>query len=147
MSDEESTAPGDETNSSGLDAITGRLSSPGELLLALGAALVVFVDLLGNVILEEYSFGRVPWVASLLILLAVAAPSLGRAAAVRRVWPSAGCAGARCGRDGRARASGRRQQQLPGRWGHDPDGADLLCRRALLLIGSWQSWSSDEGDA
>ncbi len=147
MSDEEGTAPGEETSSSGLDAITGRLSLPGELLLALGAALVVFVDLLGNVILEEYSFGRVPWVASLLILITVAAHRWGERslfAAYGRALVVLGLvAGATVARELVADVS---NDYLDG-------GATTLMALifyvggALLLIGSWQSWSSDEGNA
>ena len=84
MSDEQGGAPTPEPGGSGLDAITGRLNSPGELIIALGAVLVVFVDLLGNLILEEYSFNRVAWAASLLILFAVAAHRWSR----RTLWKS-----------------------------------------------------------
>lgn len=52
------------------DAI-GRLGTTGERLIALSAALILLVDLLGNIILEDYSFSRIVWIAALLIVVAV----------------------------------------------------------------------------
>jgi uncharacterized membrane protein YhaH (DUF805 family) len=52
------------------DAI-GRLGTTGERLIALGAVLILLVDLLGDIIFQDYSFSVITWVAALLIVVAV----------------------------------------------------------------------------
>lgn len=146
MSDEPSGMPGSGPEMSGLSAISGRLTDAGELIIALGAVLVVGVDLLGNIILEEYSFTRVAWVAALLIIFAVAAhrwserplfASYGRALVVLALVAGATVA--------RELVADVRTDYLDG-------GMRTLMALifyvggALLLVGAWQQWSMGDND-
>lgn len=146
MSDEPSGMTGPGPESSGLGAISGRLDEAGELIIALGAVLVVAVDLLGNIILEEYSFTRVAWAAALLIIFTVAAHrwsdrplygSYGRALVVLGLVAGATVA--------RELVADIRSDYLDG-------GTRTLMAiifyagGALLLVGAWQQWSmGDDG--
>jgi tellurite resistance protein TehA-like permease len=147
MSDEPSGMPGPGADTSGLAAITGRLSDPGELVIAAGAVLVVAVDLLGDIILDEYSFARVAWVAALLILFVVVAhrwserplfASYGRALVVLGLVAGAAVA--------RGLVSDVENEYL------DDGGTYLVMALifylggALLLVGAWQRWSAEDGD-
>ena len=54
-----------------------KLTGPGEPLIALGAALLVFVDVFGAIIFEEYSLRYMGWLPAVLIIVAIVAHRFG----------------------------------------------------------------------
>ncbi len=110
----------------------------------LGAVLVVFVDLLGNLILDDYSFNRVAWATSLLILFAVAAHRWSK----RTLFAAYGNALVVLGLVGGATVVRELVDDMVG--DYLEDGVTTLMAvifyvgGALLLIGAWQQWSSDD---
>ncbi len=74
MSNEESgngASDGESAVQRALDDTIGRLGTTGELLIALGAVGILLVDLLGDIIFDDYSFPSIAWIAALLIVVAV----------------------------------------------------------------------------
>lgn len=62
-----------------LDDAIAKLTGPGEPLIALGAALVLFVDIFGAIVFEEYSFSYMGWLPAVLIAVTIVAHRFGGA--------------------------------------------------------------------
>jgi hypothetical protein len=56
-----------------------KLSGPGEPLIALAAVLLLFVDVVGDIIMQDYSIPDFAWVPAILIVIAVVAVRFGNA--------------------------------------------------------------------
>jgi uncharacterized membrane protein YdcZ (DUF606 family) len=56
-----------------------KLSGPGEPLIALAAVLLLFVDVVGDIIMQDYSFTSVAWISAVLIVIAIVAVRFGNA--------------------------------------------------------------------
>jgi hypothetical protein len=145
MSDQQGGMSEPETGTSGLDAITGRLNGPGELITAAGAVLILFVDILGDIILEEYSFSYVAWAAALVIVVAVVAQHWG----AHGLFASYGRALTVLGLVGGATVA--RELITDIQFDYLEDGGMTLVMAlifyvggALLLVGAWQQWSSGD---
>lgn len=54
-----------------VDQAIGKISSPGERLVVLGAALILLVDIFGDIVFRDYSFSSIAWVSAVLIVAAV----------------------------------------------------------------------------
>lgn len=128
---------------SGLDALTGRLSMPGELLVALGAVVVLAVDIIGDIIAKEFFVSSVAWAAALVIILGVAAYRWGGRGLFgnysRALTLLGLVAGAIVARD---LIDDIRYDLVDG-------GKEMLFAiiyyvgGALLLVGAWLAWSGD----
>ena len=71
-------SPVEEVQSQVNEAIA-KLSGPGEPLIALGAVLLLFVDVVGDIIMQDYSIPDFAWVSAILIVIAVVAVRFGSA--------------------------------------------------------------------
>ena len=54
-----------------------KLSGPGEPLIALAAVLLLFVDIVGDIIMQDYSIPYMVWTPAVLIVIAVVAVRFG----------------------------------------------------------------------
>lgn len=54
-----------------------KLTGPGEVLIALGAVLLLFVDVVGDIIMQDWAVPYMAWMPAILIVMAVVAHRFG----------------------------------------------------------------------
>jgi hypothetical protein len=72
-SDDSESSQGDAVSNltGAVDDAMSKLGSPGEKLVVLGAALMLLVDIFGDIVFQDYSFSSAAWVPAVLIVVAV----------------------------------------------------------------------------
>ena len=135
------------SSDSAFAAVTGRLSLAGELFVAIGAIGVLAVDLLGDLVTEEYFVSWVSWAAAAVIVAAIIANRwLGRSVVgdYPRFLLVAGFVLA---------AVAIREVIDDARYDNLDGGATTLFAVLYLasgivaLIGAWQLWEGSASDA
>jgi peptidoglycan/LPS O-acetylase OafA/YrhL len=112
-------------------------------MVAIGAIVVLAVDVLGDIILEEYSIGSVAWVLALLVLITIAAHRWGDL----NLFGNYGRALMVLGVLGGALAA--REIFDDARFDYLDGGTKTLfavlysVAGALMLVGAWQFWSGE----